>query len=113
MTKIVLPKILKVDPHVIAQDLVSVQPMTGPVGQIFTVKPKFKTGFTVVTQQEREQEYSMDHVPEGYVVVDVIFAVARWIESQPIDTWKPSDVNQRDWYIISEELLTLLALTWT
>jgi hypothetical protein len=40
---ILLPMIRKVIPTLIAREIVGVQPMTGPVGQIFSIRPKYGT----------------------------------------------------------------------
>ena len=39
--KVLLPIIRKVLPNVIAADLVGVQPMSGPAGQLFTLKHRY------------------------------------------------------------------------
>jgi hypothetical protein len=42
---VIIPMIRKVIPNMIASQLVSVQPMTGPMGEIFNVKPIYKPSF--------------------------------------------------------------------
>ncbi len=39
--KVILPLVRKVLPDIIAQELVGVQPMTQPAGQLFTLKPHY------------------------------------------------------------------------
>ena len=38
---IIIPMIRRVMPNIIASSIVNVQPMTGPIGNVFTVKPKY------------------------------------------------------------------------
>jgi len=44
MNKVILPVIRRVMPTVIANELVGVQPMTGPVGQIHTLRVRYSEG---------------------------------------------------------------------
>ena len=46
MNKVILPVIRRVMPTVIANELVGVQPMTGPVGQIHTLRVRYSEGVT-------------------------------------------------------------------
>ena len=39
--KILLPKLRAVLPHIIANQIIGVQPMTGPVGQIFSMRYRY------------------------------------------------------------------------
>ena len=59
----------------------------------------------------------MPAAPEGYVTVDVVGEVARWIEDQAIHLWKFGDVpaynSMMDRYTISDELYTMMALKWS
>ena len=43
LNKVILPVIRRVMPTVIANELVGVQPMTGPVGQIHTLRVRYGT----------------------------------------------------------------------
>ena len=49
LNKVMLPLIRRVMPSVIANELVGVQPMTGPVGQIHTLRVRYAEGATGVT----------------------------------------------------------------
>lgn len=49
MNKVILPVIRRVMPTVIANELVGVQPMTGPVGQIHTLRVRYSEAATGVT----------------------------------------------------------------
>ena len=49
MNKVILPVIRRVMPTVIANELVGVQPMTGPVGQIHTLRVRYSEGAAGVT----------------------------------------------------------------
>lgn len=97
--KVLIPMIRKVMPQIIAQDIVGVQPMN-------LMPPKWR----------RTASYS-EHVPDGYVVVDANREISAWIEEQALHMWKHAELQQLtpglyDRYIISEELLTWLALRW-
>jgi hypothetical protein len=46
LNRVILPVIRRVMPSVIANDIVGVQPMAGPVGQIHTLRVRYADGFT-------------------------------------------------------------------
>src|SRR6056297_1490385 len=46
LNRVILPVIRRVMPTVIANELVGVQPMTGPVGQIHTLRVRYGDGVT-------------------------------------------------------------------
>jgi hypothetical protein len=46
LNRVILPVIRRVMPTVIANELVGVQPMTGPVGQIHTLRVRYASGLT-------------------------------------------------------------------
>ena len=46
LNKVILPVIRRVMPTVIANEIVGVQPMTGPVGQIHTLRVRYSDNFT-------------------------------------------------------------------
>ena len=46
LNRVILPVIRRVMPTVIANELVGVQPMTGPVGQIHTLRVRYAAGLT-------------------------------------------------------------------
>ena len=56
LNRVILPVIRRVMPTVIANELVGVQPMTGPVGQIHTLRVRYSdtvaTGTAVVAGEE-------------------------------------------------------------
>ena len=106
MNSVLIPMIRKIMPAVIAQDIVGVQPMTGGI-----TPPRKK--FILLDQ-------TVDNLPappDGYVTVDVMGEVARWIEEQAIHMWKFGDVPAYSFgmerYTISEELYTMMALKWS
>ena len=107
MPNIMLPLIRKVVPSLIAQDIVGVQPMTGPTGSVFNVKHTWMDAYTVITH-----EYF--NIPEGYVVVEVNREISTWIESMAIHMWKPADGTRlRSCYTISGPLYTMLVLKYS
>ena len=52
LNKVILPVIRRVMPTVIANEIVGVQPMTGPVGQIHTLRVRYADSFDDVTAGE-------------------------------------------------------------
>ena len=50
LNRVILPVIRRVMPTVIANELVGVQPMTGPVGQIHTLRVRYSD--TMMTHQQ-------------------------------------------------------------
>ena len=52
LNRVILPVIRRVMPTVIANELVGVQPMTGPVGQIHTLRVRYADSFDDVTTGE-------------------------------------------------------------
>ena len=46
LNRVILPVIRRVMPTVIANEIVGVQPMTGPVAQIHTLRVRYADGFT-------------------------------------------------------------------
>jgi hypothetical protein len=93
----------------IASQLVGIQPMTGPTGQIFTLRVRYPDAlnFTLIS----DHEYI---VPNDYCVVDVAPKVASWIEEQDITLWKPIDNSSYlERYTISNTLYTLMALRYS
>ena len=97
---VLLPILRKMIPSIIAQDIVSVQPMS-------TIAPK-------------PYEILPDHFPPapvGHLVIDASFKVSAWIQEQPIHMWKwhedcktPFGLHR---FYISEKLYTLLAIKWS
>lgn len=91
----------------LAKELVSVQPMTGPVGQIFNMKTTRLT-YQII------KDHDVKNVPTNHHVVIVNDTIRNWITDQPIHMWKYIDEldTYYDYYIISDELLTWLTVRW-
>lgn len=92
----------------IASQLVGVQPMTGPTGQIHTLRVRYPDAlkFAIISGHIHD-------LPNGYCLVEVVPKVASWIEEQDITLWKPIDNSSYlEQYIISNTLYTLMALRW-
>ena len=110
---ILLPMIRKVFPGLIANDIVNVQPMTGPTSQIFTMRTIYKNpeNCRLLSTDDYDEDI---HVPNDYCVVEVSYAVHLWIEEQDISLWKPVDDVYSGWrYVISNGLFTILTLRWS
>jgi hypothetical protein len=69
LNRVILPVIRRVMPTVIANELVGVQPMTGPVGQIHTLRVRYSDSFTDSTGGSvtaGEEALSPFKIAEGY-----------------------------------------------
>ena len=69
LNRVILPVIRRVMPTVIANELVGVQPMTGPVGQIHTLRVRYADNFTDSTGGSAtagEEALSPFKIAEGY-----------------------------------------------
>ena len=69
LNRVILPVIRRVMPTVIANELVGVQPMTGPVGQIHTLRVRYADNFTGSTGDSAsagEEALSPFKIAEGY-----------------------------------------------
>jgi hypothetical protein len=69
LNRVILPVIRRVMPTVIANELVGVQPMTGPVGQIHTLRVRYADAFTGTTGGSTlagEEALSPFKIAEGY-----------------------------------------------
>jgi len=70
LNRVILPVIRRVMPTVIANELVGVQPMTGPVGQIHTLRVRYSDSFTGAgttgSTTPGEEALSPFKIAEGY-----------------------------------------------
>jgi len=69
LNRVILPVIRRVMPTVIANEIVGVQPMTGPVGQIHTLRVRYADNFTDGTGGSTtagEEALSPFKIAEGY-----------------------------------------------
>jgi hypothetical protein len=69
LNRVILPVIRRVMPTVIANELVGVQPMTGPVGQIHTLRVRYADDFTSASGTSAtagEEALSPFKIAEGY-----------------------------------------------
>lgn len=69
LNRVILPVIRRVMPTVIANELVGVQPMTGPVGQIHTLRVRYSDSFTGTaggSTTAGEEALSPFKIAEGY-----------------------------------------------
>lgn len=64
LNKVILPVIRRVMPTVIANELVGVQPMTGPIGQIHTLRVRYAETFDSVTAGD--EALSPFEIANGY-----------------------------------------------
>src|SRR6056300_830786 len=77
LNRVILPVIRRVMPTVIANELVGVQPMTGPVGQIHTLRVRYADDFTSSSGTSAvagEEALSPFKIAEGYSGKDDIKA---------------------------------------
>jgi hypothetical protein len=66
LNRVILPVIRRVMPTVIANELVGVQPMTGPVGQIHTLRVRYSDTSTGAGVVAGEEAFSPFKIAEGY-----------------------------------------------
>jgi len=69
LNRVILPVIRRVMPTVIANELVGVQPMTGPVGQIHTLRVRYADGFSSTSGTDitaGDEALSPFKIAEGY-----------------------------------------------
>jgi hypothetical protein len=69
LNRVILPVIRRVMPTVIANEIVGVQPMTGPVGQIHTLRVRYAEGFNSTNGTDTtagEEALSPFKIAEGY-----------------------------------------------
>ena len=69
LNRVILPVIRRVMPTVIANELVGVQPMTGPVGQIHTLRVRYADGFDSTSGTDitaGDEALSPFKIAEGY-----------------------------------------------
>jgi len=69
LNRVILPVIRRVMPTVIANELVGVQPMTGPVGQIHTLRVRYSDAFDSTSGTDTtagEEALSPFKIAEGY-----------------------------------------------
>ena len=66
LNRVILPVIRRVMPTVIANELVGVQPMTGPVGQIHTLRVRYADSATADSVTAGEEALSPFKIAEAY-----------------------------------------------
>jgi hypothetical protein len=79
LNRVILPVIRRVMPTVIANEIVGVQPMTGPVGQIHTLRVRYADDFTSASGTDTtagEEALSPFKIAEGYSGADTDRAAA-------------------------------------
>jgi hypothetical protein len=83
LNRVILPVIRRVMPTVIANELVGVQPMTGPVGQIHTLRVRYADDFTSASGTDTtagDEALSPFKIAEGYSGNDVTAASTAALE---------------------------------
>ena len=87
LNRVILPVIRRVMPSVIANDIVGVQPMAGPVGQIHTLRVRYADGFTSASGTDTvagDEALSPFQIAEGYAGnVDIAGAPTSTLEGSP------------------------------
>jgi len=75
LNRVILPVIRRVMPTVIANELVGVQPMTGPVGQIHTLRVRYADALTLeveLTLQQATKHYHLSRLQKVILVLLMI-----------------------------------------
>ena len=105
----------KAMPTTIAQDIISVQPMTAPLGRIFTVLDG-RVGFSKFALANNQDECLK--YPGEHYAVDIRPEVEQWLVEQGNYNWKYAEEND-DLHIaftrviITAELYTWLIMRWS
>jgi len=110
MNNIIMPMIKKVIPDLIANDIIDIQPMTGAVGKIHTLRVKYSDDLLPEAKFVLVEE-SLFAEP-GRCVVDVDPEVEQWIKTHAVDQWHAVSIPFGR-YVVSEELFVILALRWS
>ena len=110
MVSINIPMIKNLNPVVLASQIVGVQPMTGAVGKIHTLKVNSSDDL-IPNAKFILIEDSLFAEP-GSFVVDADPDVEHWIKTQPADQWVAVSMPFGR-YIVTEELYIVLALRWS
>ena len=99
----------------IAQDILGVQPMSAPTGDVFTMKGNQDglKDFTLAAKQDECLTFQGEHY-----VVDIRPKVKEWIEEQPAHLWKyAEDINDCHFsftrVIMTAKLYSFLVLRWS
>lgn len=108
----VMDKIKNMDPETLANELVSVQPMTGSMASVFRMPLKWD--FDPYRVDVKYNKDAVD-VPDGYMVIETNPEIGKWIESHELHLWKygdPFGSAAYDQYVIAEELFVWLKMRW-
>lgn len=89
-------------PAITAQDIISVQPMTGPVGQIFTMSMNYRQApFNILEKHNHESG-------KVYYELTALSYVKNYIREQDHKQWFDSAYGHT--IFVDEKLLTILGL---
>jgi hypothetical protein len=109
--KIMIPMIRKILPGTIAQSITGVQPMSGPMAQIFSINP----GFDTKTIRLKIEKVDMHWHIEFNMSAEKLYLVEEWLKNIPkeeywiyhANPWAPFCIN-----LYSEDTVTAFKLTW-
>lgn len=96
-------------PGIVAQDIVSVQPMASNAGQIFNVKTQKVPTFKTFSQEEQDGAI-------WYHVRAYRISVMEWVREQPADLWQEVTTDgtmSGIQFCMHEKLYTAFSLKWT
>jgi len=113
-----LPMIRKVVPMMIANQIIGVQPMTGPTGQIHTMRTSYATRpkFTLLSQRNR---FILNTFDATWYTVSGEIEVRNWIiETFPDDEntlWQENQDQDVFHFVIEmhEKVYNMLKLKWS
>jgi hypothetical protein len=121
---VILPIIRRVWPQLLAQQIIGVQPMTGPIGQIFTAKANFQGGRVVLSKvhfghflrvYNRRKYYHPEYLTTlGYqkfrINIEDAIKAERWCRSN----LKPGSYirSMSDFWFAHDRDAMMFGLTW-
>ena len=125
---VILPIIRRVMPDYIAQSIIGVQPMTGPVGRIFDAHDTWKFSLRVTMTKVHYRHFlrvynrRKSHLPDyitglGYQIVRISAAKDRHLEAEQWcrDTLKPGSYVRRlgNFWFAYDRDATLFMMRWS
>ena len=112
--KVMMPMIRRILPNLIAADIMGVQPMTGPVGQIYSMGTSVRERPPLKFTKEKVDLHWNCCFPTG-ATVGSIDAIEEWLKQFPkTNYWTQQSGHWSEYYvnIYDEEMLTAFTLRW-
>ncbi len=113
--KVMMPMIRRILPGTIAQDIIGVQPMSGPTGSVFTMRPNFGDEYNDHTLRLTVEKVDKHWNISMRISADRLHLIEDWLKNLPKDEywtyqkgpWSPFYVNLYD-----EDTVLAFKLAW-